>query len=51
VEPPFSRRQWADVVLVLLLSQGVQILLVSAIVGGFCVAFGFLAVPASTVAT
>jgi hypothetical protein len=49
--PPLSRRQWANVVLVLLLSQGVQILLVSAIVGGFCVAFGFLAVPASTVAT
>jgi hypothetical protein len=49
--PPLSRRQWANVVLVLLLSQGVQILLVSAIVGGFCVAFGFLAVPVSTVAT
>ncbi len=45
-----SRRQWANVVLVLVFSQGVQIVLVSAIVGGFCVAFGFLAVPSATVA-
>ena len=50
-EQPLSRRQWANVVLVLLFSQGVQILLVSAIVGGFCVAFGFLAVSARTVAS
>jgi hypothetical protein len=48
---PLSRRQWANVVLVLLFSQGVQILLVSVIVGGFCVAFGFLAVSRATVAS
>jgi hypothetical protein len=51
VEPPLSRRQWANVVLVLLFSQGVQIVLVSAIVGGFCAAFGFLAVSKATVAS
>jgi hypothetical protein len=51
VEPPLSRRQWANVVLVLLFSQGVQIVLVSAIVGGFCAAFGFLAVSKTTVAS
>jgi hypothetical protein len=50
-EPPLSRRQSANVVLVLLFSQGVQIVLVSAIVGGFCVAFGFLAVSRTTVAS
>jgi hypothetical protein len=48
---PLSRREWANVVLVLLFSQGVQIVLVSAIVGGFCLAFGFLAVPRTAVAS
>jgi hypothetical protein len=49
--PPLSRRQWTNVVLVLLFSQGVQIVLVSLIVGGFCVLFGFLAISRQTVAS
>lgn len=53
-EPPptvaLTRRQWLNVGLVMLISQGVQVLLVVAVVFAFITAFGFLAVKESTVA-
>lgn len=41
--PTLTRRQWANVGLVVLFSQGLQILLVSALIGAFFVGFGALA--------
>ena len=42
--PPLTTRQLVNVGLVLFVSQGLQVLLVSAAVGGFFVAFGALAI-------
>jgi hypothetical protein len=42
--PPLSRRQWGNVALVVLFSQGLQVLLVSAIVFVFLIVFGVLVV-------
>ena len=41
--PALSRRQWVNVGLVALFTQGVQVLLVSLLIGLFCVGFGLLA--------
>ena len=42
--PPLSRRQWGNVALVVLFSQGLQVLLVSAMVFVFLMVFGVLVV-------
>ena len=42
--PPLSRRQWGNVALVVLFSQGLQVLLVSAMVFLFLMVFGVLVV-------
>jgi hypothetical protein len=42
--PPLSRRAWANIALVMLVAQAIQVLLVGAAVGGFLVAFGLLAI-------
>lgn len=42
--PPLTKRQRFNVALVLFVSQGLQVLVVSVLVGGFFVAFGVLAV-------
>jgi len=49
--PPaeLSRRQWLNLALVSLFTQGVQITLVAVTMGVFLSLFGFLAMPASTV--
>lgn len=41
--PKLGRREWINVGLVALFSQGVQVLLVSVLIGLFCVGFGLLA--------
>jgi len=46
--PPLSRRQWGNVGLVLLFSQGLQIATVSLLIGGFFVAIGVLTVSEET---
>ncbi len=46
--PPLSRGQWVNLGLVVLFSQGVQILLVSLMIGLFFVGFGLLAVTPET---
>jgi hypothetical protein len=46
--PPLSRRQWVNLGLVVLFSQGVQILLVSLMIGMFFVVFGLLTVTPAT---
>ncbi len=46
--PPLSRRQWLNLGLVVLFSQGVQILLVSLMIGAFFVVFGLLTVTPET---
>jgi len=46
--PPLSRGQWVNLGLVVLFSQGVQILLVSLMIGVFFVGFGLLAVTPET---
>jgi hypothetical protein len=46
--PPLSRRQWVNLGLVVLFSQGVQILLVSVMIGVFFVGFGLLTVTPET---
>lgn len=43
---PLTRRQWLNVSLVFLASQGLQILLMAAIVGAFVIGFGVLTVSA-----
>ncbi len=52
VEPPaldeLSNREWANIGLVVFVSQGLRILLVSLLVGGFFVAFGLLIVRPET---
>lgn len=48
--PPLSRRQWVNLGLVVLFSQGVQIVLVSAMIGVFFVVFGLLTVTPATAA-
>lgn len=50
VAPALSRRQWANLGLVLLFRQGLQVVLVSLLMGLFCVAFTLLVVPPETVA-
>jgi hypothetical protein len=46
--PALSRREWLNVALVSLISQGVQILLVSVLIGGFFVLLGILLVDERT---
>lgn len=46
--PPLSRRQWGNVGLVALFSQGLQIVLVSAMIGAFFVTLGLLTVSEPT---
>ena len=48
--PPLSRRQWVNLGLVVLFSQGVQIVLVSLMIGVFFVVFGLLTVTPATAA-
>jgi len=48
--PGLSRRQWGNVGLVVLFSQGVQIAFVSLMIGAFFVGFGLLTVPPETAA-
>ncbi len=42
--PSLSRRQWGNVGLVVLVSEGIQILLVTVLIGAFFGVFGFLAI-------
>ena len=49
VAPPLSRRAWANIVLVMLVTQGIQIMLVGVAMGGFLATFGFLAIDRSVV--
>jgi hypothetical protein len=49
--PPLSRRQKGNVVLVLLFSQGVQVALVTLLMGLFFLGFGMLAIRPEVVAT
>ena len=49
VSPPLSRRAWVNIVLVMLVSQAIQIMLVAVAVGGFLVVFGVLAIDRSIV--
>jgi len=46
--PPLSRRQWGNVGLVVLVSQGLQVLFVSVMIGVFIVAFGVVAITPDT---
>lgn len=46
--PPLTRRQWGNVGLVMLFSQGLQILFVSVMIGVFLVAFGLIVVTPET---
>jgi hypothetical protein len=46
--PPLSRRQWGNVGLVVLFSQGVQVVLVTLLIGLFLVAFGLAAITPAT---
>ncbi|HLF41060.1 MAG TPA: hypothetical protein VI854_06245 [Acidimicrobiia bacterium] len=48
--PPLTWRQWGNLGLVLLFSQGLQVLLVSVLLGLFFVAFGLLAFRPETMA-
>ena len=52
VPPPagLSRRQWVNLALVSLFTQGVQITLVAVTMGAFLSLFGFFALPAATIA-
>lgn len=47
--PPLSRRQWGNVGLVVLVSEGIQIALVAVLVYAFFVVFGLLAIEAAVV--
>jgi hypothetical protein len=47
--PPLDRRQWANVALVTLFGQGVQVTLVGLVVGAALLAFGTIAISAATV--
>ena len=47
--PPLRRRQLVNVGLVLVVAQGLQVLTVAVVLGGFFVAFGALAIEASVV--
>ena len=42
--PPLTRRQWGNVGLVLLFTQGLQVLFVSIMIGAFFVVFGLIAI-------
>ena len=44
VAPPLSRRAWANIVLVMLVTQAIQIMLVAVAMGGFLTVFGVLAI-------
>jgi hypothetical protein len=44
VSPPLSRRAWVNIVLVMLVTQAIQIMLVAVAMGGFLVVFGVLAI-------
>ena len=46
--PPLRRRQLMNVGLVMLVSQGLQVLIVSLTIGAFFVVFGLLAIDEST---
>ena len=49
VAPLLTRRAWANIVLVMLVTQGIQIMLVAVAMGGFLATFGFLAIDRSVV--
>lgn len=49
--PPLGRRQWGNVGLVVLFTQGLQIVFVSLMIGMFFVGFGLLTVTPATTAT
>ena len=44
VAPPLTRRAWANIVLVMLVTQAIQIMLVAAAMGCFLGVFGLLAI-------
>jgi hypothetical protein len=46
--PPLTRRQWGNIGLVMLFSQGLQILFVSVMIGVFLIAFGLIVVTPET---
>ena len=48
--PPLSRREWGNLGLVVLVGQGLRILVVAILVGGFFVLFGLLMVRPDTIA-
>lgn len=49
--PPLTRRQWGNIGLVLLFSQGLQILFVSVMIGVFLVVFGLIVITPETATT
>lgn len=49
--PPLSRREWGNVGLVVLFSQGLQILLVAALIAAFFIVFGLVAIDVSVIET
>ncbi len=49
VSPPLNRRQWGNIGLVLVFSQGVLVVLASLLIAAFLVAFGVLAVSPDVV--
>jgi hypothetical protein len=49
--PPLSKRQWGNVLLVALFSQGLQIVLVSVLIGVVMVAFGMITVSPELVSS
>jgi hypothetical protein len=48
--PPLSRREWGNLGLVVLVGQGLRILVVAVLVGGFFVLFGLLMIRPDTIA-
>ncbi len=47
--PPLSRREWGNVGLVVLFSQGLQILLVAGLIAAFFIVFGLVAIDVSVI--
>ena len=47
--PPLSRREWGNVALVVLVTQGFRIILASVLMGGFLVVFGLLIMDPDTI--
>jgi hypothetical protein len=48
---PLGRRAWANIVLVMLATQAIQVTLVALVMGGFFVLFGLLAIDRSVIET